>query len=168
MTIPLTVHRKEIKKIFYKNRNLSLFLGPKTSASFGGLLGTIASLFLIEYFFQISNLWLFLWVLLVFGSFFLYLRTASAVWNLRKDVTTFLDKIDLVKQHTIVYDDETFQLIQDETVHVAEWSNFTKIRIHEDHILLDGETDFLIPHCTMTTQQFNDLSTFVKNKSAVE
>lgn len=166
--IPLTVHRKEIKKIYYANGNLRLFLGPKTILPFGIFLGALVCIILIEFFIPVNHWRLFLSIFLLFASLLKYLIAASTIWQARKSITTFLDEIDRIKQHTIVYDDATFQLIQDEIIHAVEWSNFTGVQFGEDFFHLAGETDFLIPRSAMTDMQFEDLAAFVKRKLDTE
>jgi hypothetical protein len=164
--INLSFNRKEIEQIFFENGDQKLlFGGTSKRQSVYLLIGLIAfPFFMQQASVYKSNVIMGIGIVLFGLVCYNYMRVAKRIIDWRRSVRLFLDENEKIQQHTLRYDGEGFELIQDDETFAYKWPEVKNAVITDRYIRLHAPTDALIPRSAMGNEQFEAFKAVVSEK----
>ncbi len=165
--IKLNYNRKYFEDFYFKGDNEKIFFSPitKEDTILSIVFGIICSALLMLAISTDKYWYAFFFFLLIFVVQCLNLRRKVVpILRWRKKVNLHLDSIAGYKNCRLLLSESTFSFIHDDKETIEHWSNFKKIDISEDGILLYGNDIYLIPQKSVAADDYLVLTKEVRNK----
>jgi hypothetical protein len=164
--IALTFSRKTLEDIFYEKGDQKLFFGASSKRqSLHLLIGIIAFPFFLQQAIAYeSNVLMGIGIVLFGLVCYNFSRVARRIVEWRRSVRIFLDETEKISKHTLIYDNERIQLIQDEEITDIAWPDVKNAVITNRYIRLHAATDMMIPRGAMSDAQFDAFKATVEEK----
>lgn len=80
----------------------------------------------------------------------------------KQKILIYLNDLESYTSHKIILSNQYFSIIQDTEEVIEKWSNFTKVEIKEDYMLLISEKEnYFFPNKSMSSSDYNIFRAFV-------
>lgn len=93
-----------------------------------------------------------------------YAGRALSIIKWKRQVFTFLDRLDKIKKHELYLSNDTLTEIEDEETTIIKWSTFKKAILNDESISLFGDNFYLFPKKSMEVNEYTYLTKFISEK----
>ncbi len=156
--ITLNFNKADFEELYFKNGSDKVLLSKTVKEHF--ILSLIAGCFFIASLFYsviVNKSWgIFTITTLIFVLLVNQLiRKMSPVVKWKRSIKDFLNEQAKFINQRITLSENTLTLKQDTTVTIVRWIDFKKVVINDKSISFYGDTDFMFPKKSMTSQDFD-------------
>lgn len=166
MEIELKYNRSDFEEIYFSN-NLGHYI--KSSFTKKAFISLIISLLAFLFYFFMNDTQILSLPSIVFGLFFLYYLTwysikANKVRLRRKNVKSYLNKIETYTSKKLIISDESFTIKLDDEVYSENWSDILRNEVDELYFyLVSSKETYFIPKKSLTDEALVKMNRLVKN-----
>lgn len=162
------IHFKfESYKSFYFNKDeVKLIWGRKIRKSFMIAFISLILGLLSTYFFLATKNYILLIIIDLICSLMIlnYFRILIPIIKWKKAVIQYLKELDKLVHFSYQFNENELICVMDNDRNCDNWNTFKRFKIEKDHIWLYGKNDYLFVSETMSSDDFEFISQFIRNK----
>ncbi|MFM7015454.1 MAG: YcxB family protein [Bacteroidota bacterium] len=165
--IILNYHRKDFEEIYFSHGRDKVLFHQDVKKEFYTVI-IVFSILIVLFIYYLStgnNLQILVVTTILFflASINLY-KKASPLFKWKNQIHAYLNDLSKIKDHKIIIEPLSFSLVQDQQVFIEKWTEIKKVEITDNYILLQTNSNYLIPKNSMTLQEFDFLKNIVLEK----